>query len=173
MFAYCGNNPVMYIDPMGHSIIGALALGVLALGALLLTSCSPAENESDEVVLPDDDKPALSTQEAKKQIDAILSPYQKEGVVPVITFGGNSVTIWNSYLVTSKEDRLRICDILTQTGMTERAKESLSAEWKLHNDFYGWPFVSASAEHAQLEYGEDPRWYVRALSNLYDWFGFY
>ena len=36
LFAYCGNNPVLYVDPTGHSITLGLILGGAVIGATKL-----------------------------------------------------------------------------------------------------------------------------------------
>ena len=40
MFAYCGNNPVMYSDPSGCGLIAALLGGIALVGMLVLSSCT-------------------------------------------------------------------------------------------------------------------------------------
>ena len=58
MFAYCNNNPVMYVDPSGEFL--GVALGALLIGAVaILTSCS-AEPEPEPYESADEAAMAFS-----------------------------------------------------------------------------------------------------------------
>ena len=66
--------------------------------------------------------------------------------------------------------------IITRTeGLTNRSYKSLAAEFAFHNVMYIIPIdsVKESAKDANLEYSEDPRWYVRWPSNYFDRMGWY
>ena len=45
LYAYCGNNPVMYSDPSGHFLIGAIIIGAL-IGAITSTISGIADGKS-------------------------------------------------------------------------------------------------------------------------------
>ena len=46
MYAYCSNNPVMYVDPSGRSVIGVVSfIAVALLCVFLLTSCESPSSD--------------------------------------------------------------------------------------------------------------------------------
>jgi hypothetical protein len=111
---------------------------------------------------------------AKRLINEIFA---NEGYTEVmINFTSAGAHIVNSFMVELEEIRLRICRILEHTEGFLRTAESLSAEWKLHNDLYYSlfalvPRVKSSAKDADLDYINDGRWYINDATSLYDYFG--
>jgi len=78
MFQYCGNNPVMYTDPLGQ-LFGLISLGVLGIGLIIgFSGCSPtpAPAPSTSALAPAPSKPApapskpvpIPSQPAQKQL---------------------------------------------------------------------------------------------------------
>ena len=66
MFAYCGNNPVMYKDDSGESFSAAIGFGILLVGMLLTLSAS--------------DSDTIQNQEQSPNI-ALYSEHHKKGTV--------------------------------------------------------------------------------------------
>jgi len=56
MFAYCNNNPIMFVDPNGRSLIGGILLAIVGIGLLGLTGSEPindnASYATDEPIDP-------------------------------------------------------------------------------------------------------------------------
>ncbi len=156
-FACCLNNPVNCCDTSG---------------------CACVINEQERMLIEDRASGSLTVffnqDTAKRLINEIFA---NEGYTEVmINFTSAGAHIVNSFMVELEEIRLRICRILEHTEGFLRTAESLSAEWKLHNDLYYSlfalvPRVKSSAKDADLDYINDGRWYINDATSLYDYFG--
>lgn len=75
-----------------------------------------------------------------------------------------------------KSERREICSYVDKTwkdmGLPhQRSMESLEAELSLHKACYLLGIEKKKAKNAELEIREDPRWYVRAATNVFEVFG--
>ena len=118
LFAYCGNNPANSIDSTGTY---------------------PVNQDDDPVTR----KAASTMQEwnfvrMRAKANASLSKYKgNNGEESRITStGSDHIQITNSYMVSSKEDRMVICEYLSYSGLIDSSATQLAAEWKVHNDVY-------------------------------------
>lgn len=118
LFAYCGNNPANSIDSTGTY---------------------PVNQDDDPVTR----KAASTMQEwnlvrMRAKANASLSKYKgNNGEESRITStGSDHIQITNSYMVSSKEDRMVICEYLSYSGLIDSSATQLAAEWKGHNDVY-------------------------------------
>ena len=118
LFAYCGNNPANSIDSTGTY---------------------PVNQDDDPVTR----KAASTMQEwnlvrMRAKANASLSKYKgNNGEESRITStGSDHIQITNSYMVSSKEDRMVICEYLSYSGLIDSSATRLAAEWKGHNDVY-------------------------------------
>lgn len=164
MFAYCGNNPVMNIDPSGMGLLIAvlIAIGVVAVTAVGITH---AENYSNKNAIDTQVKDSYTKQEAKEHVDATLSKYSTPEAPVEINFYDNGAEISNSYLVDSKYDRQYVSTIISNTGVTSRSYDDISAEWNYHNVMYNIQIkpIKDPARSAFLDYGRDDRFFLVVL----------
>ena len=185
MFAYCGNNPVMFSDKSGH--FGVLAfLGILYVGALTtsvfvgVAMANDVVNTSNEHKINKEIQPKYDTpEEGCEAINKIISIYSTDDAQVIarpITGENMGIHIENSYLVDSRYDRQKVSKIIENIGLSpNRDYDSFSAEWNLHNFVYSilpnglsW---SIKAKHVDLDYNGDPRWYVALPSGFYEIMG--
>ena len=103
--------------------------------------------------------------EAKLIIDRILAKYSE---TCRIEFRQTDAEITDSYLVKSREDRYRICELIRRTGVTERSCENLAAEWQVHTVAYQAGVGKSHAKDVSLDYTEDPRTSVKIATSLFD-----
>ena len=127
LFAYCGNNPANSIDSTGTY---------------------PVNQDDDPVTR----KAASTMQEwnlvrMRAKANASLSKYKgNNGEESRITStGSDHIQITNSYMVSSKEDRMVICEYLSYSGLIDSSATRLAAEWKGHNDVYNLLTVVSNA----------------------------
>lgn len=113
-------------------------------------------------------KESYSINEAKEIIDRILSVFGKDCSV---NFTDYFADIINSYKVTSKKARHLVCEIIRRTGITNRSKENLSAEWQVHNAAWYMGVAKSHAKDASLDYTQDPRKYVRVATSVFEVLG--
>jgi len=105
--------------------------------------------------------------EATAEINGILGNYSETSYV---SFGSEGVHLEDSYMVDSRYDRQKVSTIIRNTGLTERSVINIAAEWKFHNVAYDLNIKKESAEDADIDYVEDPRWYVNAITGLFEVF---
>ena len=73
LFAYCENNPIIYSDPTGHSLLAIIGLGLLLVGMVTgLTASVPVGNSNNNI--------HYSTN--KDPIDPSVPPNPESGYVP-------------------------------------------------------------------------------------------
>ena len=159
MFAYCGNNPVMYVDPTGEffslllvaKIVVAVVKVAVTIAAVAIVAdhavsgieCAIAESEVEDEYTED---------EAEAAIEEITGE-------DTVTFGDNSVRIEDSYNIHSRYDRIKVSKIIKNTvdekgnRLTNRTTYGLSAEWAGHNIMYNTGSERTdSTQHVDLDY---------------------
>lgn len=87
-----------------------------------------------------------------------------------VLFGDGSMKIVGCYRL-GREERLETLRYAYSSldGLGIKAKRtihSMEGELAAHAYLYGWGIEKASTEDADLDYAEDPRWYVRFLSAM-------
>ena len=85
-----------------------------------------------------------------------------------IQFHDTNAEITDSWRVTSKEDRCRVCEIMTQTGVSPRHPLNLSSEWQLHNIAYRLHVGRSHARDVNMDYLRDPHLVVHLCTKLFD-----
>ena len=130
LFAYCSNNPVMYVDPTGELAPVLIAAGIIVLAIGInhlingIMACT-AENEIEEVYTQD---------QAESAIEEILGN-------DTVDFRAGDVQITDPS-ETSRYDRIKISKILQNTTdsngnqIVPRTTYGLSSEWLGHNLVY-------------------------------------
>lgn len=89
-----------------------------------------------------------------------------------IEFFEDGAKIRNSYLVSSRVRRMKVCAILARTeGFTARTAGNYSAEWVLHNICYRLRFKRSSAVDVDLDVRRDRRASVRVVVKVFDILG--
>lgn len=106
-----------------------------------------------------------SVHRASSEINDLLAPY---GDDCAIRFHADRVTLTNSYRVRSRSKRLQICGLIARTELTDRSRESLSAEWFFHNLAYELHVRRSSARDADLDYRQDTRKSVRLVTDIFE-----
>ena len=91
-------------------------------------------------------------------------------------FGSSAVKISSSYTYQTKEEIFEIVMFIRfyaeQNGYTvSRSNTDLYGEFRLHNILYDMGFYRSYTADADLDYVEDPRWYINAASKLIGWSG--
>ncbi len=140
MYAYCNNNPVMYVDPNGEfvwliaSFVAGCAVGTTMATVILMdeeTNETPQTDITEQINLYDDN--------VGKRIDGKInvkfSPNNKDE-------NGNlnpSFQIENSYEIKSKEDQRVILQYIMASDFYSqdvycRTLDSMLIEWDAHND---------------------------------------
>lgn len=72
LFAYCENNPIIYSDPTGHSLLAIIGLGLLLVGMVTgLTASVPVGNSNN-----------IHYSTNKDPIDPRVPPNPESGYVP-------------------------------------------------------------------------------------------
>ena len=165
MFAYCGNNPVMRVDPTGE--IWRLVVAVVVI-AVAINHCINLANEKK---IEKELKDYYTQEEAKAAIDEYLSKYKLGSDDVYLEYTTEGYKIHNSYLVKSRYDRQYVSMILSRTNMTNREYDNLSAEWFGHNLMNFLHFDSSTA-NADLEYYGDGRWWIRDATKVLELLGF-
>ena len=133
MFAYCGNNPLMYIDPSGTSVTATFTvmLGFAALAFLAFTTCTMIAMMSTQSIAqqpttyPDIlDKPIDQAQEKEeeKEVEKV-----KDGKLP----SDNSQTY---YHITTLENALNIYSTGTMYGSSYEGGRVYA--WRMKPDKY-------------------------------------
>lgn len=143
LYAYCNNNPVMGFDPNGHFIILIINHIINAINKRKIDK--ELEDFGDEIDI----------KTAKNLIDDHLQNIDSSCYITMDADG--TFEIVNSYKVKSRYSRQYICEILSRTTLTDREYDNMSAEWVGHNLLAGF---YSGAKDVNLEYDEDPRWWI-------------
>ena len=163
MFVYANNNPVMFLDPTGE--FPWLIIGIIAVATVVIpTVVNHIVNAVNYSKIDEEIKDGYTTEEAKDEIDGILSKYSgdSESSKCRIEFNESAAKITNSYKVTSRYDRQKISEIIRRTGLTNREYDNMSAEWLGHNICYTLHIKRQSTKDVDIDYDGDERFYVRA-----------
>ena len=112
----------------------------------------------------------LSNPELEQAMLAILRPH---GESCAVQFEPDRVTLIDSYRVRSRADRMKLCRLLAESDLTERSAESLCAEWRMHNAAYALHIRRSSAKDADLDYQQDSRRLVRAVTGIFEFLHLY
>lgn len=91
-------------------------------------------------------------------------------------FGQTSVKVVDSYTAKSREESLTVAlfirKIASENGYAVTRKNTeIYGEYRLHNILYGLGVLREKTADSDLEYGEDSRWYVNAMSKFIGWIG--
>ena len=135
LYAYCNNNPVMYSDPSGCIVIGALlkkivTIAVIAVVTAYLYNKGAVTRETS--VANQKTKDSYTKEEAITAIKEVVGAKKVE-------IQSNQLYIEGANEIRSREQRILVATILTKTvdengnKFTERSVENLSAEWAGHN----------------------------------------
>ncbi|MBO5316501.1 MAG: RHS repeat-associated core domain-containing protein, partial [Clostridia bacterium] len=146
MYAYCNNNPVMYVDPSGESIVLIIILIIAVVSGL--TSCSTAQE---------------SNPSAEKSITDNINMYYddvgwKEGKINVkFSPNGNnpSFQIRNSYEIVDEDDQRAILEYIMNSeyysqDIYGRTMNSMIIEWQAHNELYN-QYPSERLKHVDFD----------------------
>lgn len=98
------------------------------------------------------------------------------GKIVNMRFCSSAVKISSSYVYQTKEEIFEIVLFIRfyaeQNGYTvSRSNTDLYGEFRLHNILYDMGFYRSYTADADLDYVEDPRWYINAASKLVGWSG--
>ncbi len=170
MFAYCNNNPVMYVDPTGEfGLISFLVFcTVVAVVGLTATSCGPADN--DLTGTPADPAPKTTPYDTPEEainagIDYVWNKTEevnwgREVVVSVIQYENGKYYIEmdkdgvGDYRVSYPPTKIRNATVIaTIHSHTEYQQEPFKQDWNFYfrynkqmemyivDNYYGTPVV--------------------------------
>ncbi len=177
MFAYCNNNPINMTDlygnwPLWAKIAVAAAVTVVTV-IVVPTVVNHIINNSNKKKIDKELKDSYTKEEAKEEINNIVSKYSSECSVTFDKPCGNGymVEISNSYHINSRYDRQKVSTIIEKTDVTDREYDNISSEWLLHNLATPVSPLYESAHSAGLDYTRDSRWYIVALTKTLEVLG--
>lgn len=108
--------------------------------------------------------------EPNKKKDVVI--FQLENGTRVeLEFGESSVKIVDSYRISTLEEQTKII-LFVQSVLDEHGKEMTRdltdyiGEYRLHCILYELGYARDQTKDVDLEYGDDPRWYVNLFSRL-------
>ena len=174
MFAYCGNNPVNRSDENGEfwNILVGGAVGAIVVATIITTTIvNHIVNACNETKIDECLDDSYDIADAEEEINKILSQYSTDDVSCKITFNEDYFSIEGTYLVDSRYDRQKICEIVRRTGKTNREADNMSAEWFFHNIMYDAHIRRESANPADIDYVRDNRWYIRCATKCFEALG--
>lgn len=158
----CGTVPILI------PIIIGLGTG-FGVGVGIATTSNHKENNNNKEQIYNELKASYTKDEAKKEIESLLAGYG-EGIT--VTFYADNVKISNSYLVSSKYDRQKVCAIIARTdNCTERTVGDMAAEWNAHNKMYYCPWWKEKCQDVNLDYDSDSRWTVNFATGVFEFLG--
>ena len=167
MFAYCNNNPVMFVDPNGDSWVLFGIIVALVSAVHVIARVNHTINMYNEYQIDQEIEDSYTEETAQEAINQIADNYGED--IRVV-FRENDVMINNSYKIDSRYDRQKISMIISRTGVTNREYDNLSAEWYGHNVIEIFK-PSESTKHVNLDYTEDERPLIRFGTNLLEFLG--
>ena len=166
MFAYCGNNPVMYVDPTGElfgilSIIAAKALIKIVVAVAIAVTVNHAVTAIECAIAESKVEDEYTKEEAIEKIEEITGK-------DTVTVGDGGVRIENSNEIRSRYEQIYVSKILQNTvdsegeKYTNRTTYGLMAEWAGHNFLYNYYlYRDESVQHVDLNYDFwDNEWYT-------------
>ena len=164
LFAYCENNPVMYMDESGRLLRLAALVGLIITGIVALTGCASKESDEFEYHVVSDG----NSKESGKINYSIEGPE-----------GEPSIRIYDSHEIRSEAQKREILEYIINTdegklkGLSENNIDYYIDEWTVHNaaekhSFFAWVYkrfalgedvtvadVKKSASHVDLN-TDDP-----------------
>ena len=143
MYAYCNNNPVMFIDPTGEIALWVwviISVSVAVIGSAVAGIVNECNYDNNAAAIQDvQDQINQKINEGDSTTDAINNYLDEKygddvNNAPKLQEkkAGELIQIENGYYV-NYVDRVAICNILSESGFTDRSSRNLGAEWALHN----------------------------------------
>lgn len=108
--------------------------------------------------------------------DEVVKMSLSSGIEVELRFGENSVSIKDAYRVSTTEDQTQVI-LFIQSYLQEDGKNlsrtvtDCLGEYRLHCKLYEQGYKRERTKDVDLEYDEDPRWYVSVCSRLLGWSG--
>ena len=140
MYAYCSNNPVMYVDMTGEEIVLAVIVGICLLGGVLFfSSC---EDENTDLTY----KQIPMSDEAPSEYGVV---YYSIGSATVNGTTEPSIKIYNSYNYRTSKVKKEILEYIIKTpegidaGLSKDDIDYYLNEWSVHNYAYKHPQFAA------------------------------
>lgn len=108
--------------------------------------------------------------------DEVVKLSLSSGIELELRFGENSVSIKDAYRVSTTEDQTQVIlfirSYLQEDGkQLSRTVTDCLGEYRLHCKLYEQGYEIEHTKDVDLEYDEDPRWYVGVCSRLLGWSG--
>ena len=129
MFAYCGNNPVMRVDPNGEGWI--LVVAILAIVVFSLTSCSQQPTQEQIEKAQNDAK-----EKYNENTVSINNSLENAAVNVTINDTGDVIKIQNSYQISNKYEQEAILNVIVNSEEYKGNHtdiEKMTIEWSAHN----------------------------------------
>ena len=166
LYAYSKNNPVMYCDPSGHFVIGALTFAITTIATLFATATSLVSTILPFMLLSADD--TKTTGSAKKDVpngelgkDYFEHPLSDGKTIVQFSFGDvnsnlatNSLKIYNSSEM-SCEQIVEFLEYLISIGYTSINIERVRNEWAWHKIGYILNIMRDSARSVDVFFDAD------------------
>ena len=172
MFAYCGNNPVMYVDVTGQGFITALFFGLTVVGITYLCTAS----DSNTIAVAYAQQLEKAKQKYNKNTVSINNNIdESEALVHVYInpnnswdHGGPNIHIENSAYIRNMAEQEAILDVIIESpefdpSVFKRGKVNWLREWRGHNIIFDLATGTTKerARHVDLNEGEDDsQWLV-------------
>ena len=178
MYAYCSNNPVMCVDPTGEGWFWD-AFGAIVAAGFGVVGITVRNHIVNACVAPDDAelKDSYTMDEAENSINDILSKYSSNGITASFvqeTTENNEIIeymhITNSWQVTSRADRAKVCEIIARTKdengnlWTTREADDMASEWLGHNVLYNPNAKDEKSRTKDVDINQnadDDAWWIR------------
>ena len=135
LFAYCGNNPINMQDSDGQYPIDV-----------------DSSSSKRKVATTMSERKEMKE---RARIQAILSKYNSgNDKCRITSFKTGHIQITNSYLVTNSDDRVAVCNYISNSGFIDLRGSQLAVEWRAHNDVYGFAKSISSTVDIINSFGE-------------------
>lgn len=85
----------------------------------------------------------------------------------------NGIEIVGSQYIKSAAVRMKVVDIIHNSGMSARSAKNLAAEWRVHNVAYDLCISRKHSKDALLDFVQDSRPYVRIATKIFEKLGLY
>jgi len=188
MYAYCSNNPVMCVDPTGEGWFWD-AFGAIVAAGFGVVGITVRNHIVNACVAPDDAelKDSYTMDEAENAINDILSKYSSNRITASFvqeTTENNEIIeymhITNSWQVTSRADRAKVCEIIARTKdengnlWTTREADDMASEWLGHNVLYNPNAKDEKSRTKDVDINQnadDDAWWIRGITNILEFFG--
>lgn len=106
----------------------------------------------------------------------VVSLKVTEGNTMTLRFGKDSVKVIDSGKTVSRKTCIIVISFIRyyaneHTITITQSNIELIGEYRLHTYLYRIGYRTKQTKDADIEYNGDPRWYVRAASKTFGWFG--